>query len=65
MTDEQHRELARVLNNCKSKVIISGYPSALYDELYSKWRKKQFDVAENVSRAKCKRRSTECLWMNF
>jgi DNA adenine methylase len=33
MTVAQHRELAAVLNNCKSRVVLSRYPSELYDSL--------------------------------
>lgn len=38
MRDEDaHRELAGALNACRSSVILSGYPSPLYDELYDGW----------------------------
>ena len=65
MTDEQHRELAKLLNSCKSKVIISGYPSKLYDELYRGWRIKKFTTAKHGAGGKRKPRATEVLWMNF
>jgi len=38
MTDEQHRDLARLLKDCEGMVVLSGYPCALYDdELYAGW----------------------------
>lgn len=65
MTDEDHRELAAVLSQCKAKVVLSGYPSRLYGELYSDWRRAEFEIANHASGAKQKTRETECLWMNF
>ena len=37
MTDDQHKNLAEVLHSVKGKVVISGYPSKLYEQLYSGW----------------------------
>src|SRR4051794_34411839 len=31
MTEKEHRELAAVLKKCKGKVVLSGYPSDLYE----------------------------------
>jgi DNA adenine methylase len=59
MTDEQHRELATTLKSLKGMVIISGYPSPLYDELYAGWHCEQ---RESLADGAAKR--TECLWMN-
>lgn len=36
-TEDEHRELAEVLRGVSGHVVISGYPSELYDELYSGW----------------------------
>jgi len=41
MDDNAHRELAGVLRNAQGMVIVSGYPSPLYDELYDGWVKVQ------------------------
>jgi DNA adenine methylase len=49
MTDDEHRELARVLRRCRAKVVISGYPSPLYDELYRGWRRVVFDIANHAA----------------
>lgn len=35
MTDPQHEDLARRLHRCKGPVIVSGYPSGLYEDLYT------------------------------
>jgi len=65
MTDEDHRNLAAILTTCKSMVVISGYPSKLYDELYSTWNRVEFNIANHASGSKKKNRKKECLWMNF
>jgi DNA adenine methylase len=36
-TDDQHKELSRVLKGLRGAVLLSGYPSGLYDELYRGW----------------------------
>ena len=65
MTDNEHRELANVLMRCKARVVLSGYPSTLYDELYADWRRVEFDIANHAAGGKTKGRETECLWMNY
>jgi DNA adenine methylase len=65
MTDGDHRKLASVLKGCKSKVVLSGYPSALYNELYAGWRVETFDIANHAAGGREKGRETECLWLNF
>lgn len=39
MSDEDHRELAAVLNECEAKVAVSGYQCDLYEELYGDWHR--------------------------
>lgn len=63
MSKRDHRELARTLGKCRSKVVLSGYPSALYEELYSSWRRVQFDIANHAAGGKTKTRKTEVLWI--
>lgn len=46
MTDDEHRDLAAVIKQLKGKVIISGYPSELYNELYADFRR-----VEKISQA--------------
>lgn len=65
MTEEQHVELAGVLNSVKGKVILSGYPSSLYDTLYSGWRQVQKSVKNNSGQGKKKQDRTEVLWFNW
>ena len=68
MDEESHRRLAAVLNDTPANVILSGYPSDLYGDLYRDWRR--IDVAvtahsSNSARAGTREARTECLWTNF
>ena len=59
MDDEAHRVLAEVLRGLKGMVMLSGYPSPLYDELYGDWTRLQVPhLAQGAVRR------TEVLWMN-
>lgn len=61
MTDDQHRELAAVLHNCDGMVLLSGYRSDLYDELYRDWHHVTRDVRTNGNTVGM---ATEHLWLN-
>ena len=65
MTEQDHRELAATLQACSGRVVLSGYPSSLYQELYGGWRTVQFDIANHAAGGKSKERKTEMLWMNW
>jgi DNA adenine methylase len=60
MTDDQHRDLAELLNRVQGYVVLSGYASKLYDvELYPGWRRVERPVmADNQKSA------TEVLWLS-
>jgi DNA adenine methylase len=64
MTDEEHNELAKVLNNVKGKVAISNYQCDLMDILYpsSSWHK-YFAEYKTIHSTKDKRQ--EVLWTNY
>lgn len=74
--EEQHRELAAALNQVRGKVLLSGYRSELYDELYpvSRWRR--IDDRQRMTHAGAcwmsdeHRKSgaalrRECCWCNY
>jgi DNA adenine methylase len=65
MTDDDHVDLADALRGCRSKVVLSGYPSELYRKLYRDWRCVTRDIANHAAGGGQKRRETEGLWMNF
>lgn len=60
MNEEDHRKLAALLKTCKGMVIVSGYPSDLYDQdLYAEWFK-----VERRALADGARKRVEKLWLN-
>lgn len=62
MTEEEHRALAETLRTVRGRVILSGYRTALYDELYRGWRREDADERLCHSVRKPRR---ESLWLNF
>ena len=62
MTYEQHEELLQFLNRLQGYVILSGYPSELYDRHLQGWYVQSFNVQTDNQRHRTKR--TDCLWLN-
>lgn len=64
-TPAEHTELAGALHDCKASVVLSGYPSPLYDALYAEWHRVEFAAftgQANLSGDQGRR--TEVLWSN-
>ena len=62
MTDEQHVKFADTVKGLKGMVIVSGYRSGLYDELFNDWEcSYKMAVAQSNGGGHNK---VECLWMN-
>lgn len=59
MTDQQHATLADGLRKLEGMVVLSGYPSDLYNELYGDWQR-----VDRVAHADGARARVECLWLN-
>lgn len=60
MTESQHRELLRLAINSQAKIVISGYPSKLYDTILQGWYR---DCTSSQTTAGEK--ATEIIWMNY
>lgn len=60
MTDADHAELLNVLKAHRGPVLISGYPSELYNRELRDWNRETRTVLDQLSR-----RRQEVLWMNF
>jgi DNA adenine methylase len=58
MTDQQHCELAELLQTIQGQAIVSGYDCPLYQELYSGWTRFEREVPTSTRQKK-----TECLWV--
>lgn len=65
MDTQDHIRLAHVLNQFSGKVIISGYPSPLYNRLYKGWNCEKRKVANHASQQKSKEKKVEVVWKNF
>lgn len=60
MTDDDHRSMAEVLRSLRGMVVLSGYPSDLYDrELFPDWHREQ-----RLALADGAKERTEVIWMN-
>jgi DNA adenine methylase len=68
LSSDEHRELAFHLHGCKATVVLSGYRSPLYDELYPGWHRKELKawtgngIRNGAARSDGDR--TEVLWSN-
>lgn len=59
MVDADHEALAETLHKLRGHVVLSGYRSALYDEIYSGWRR--IDKKAHADGALDR---VECLWLS-
>ncbi len=62
MTDQDHVELAAVLNRIRGRAVLSGYRTELYDDLYGDWTR--VDAEERTCHSVRKPRR-ESVWRNF
>lgn len=60
--DTEHRALAEVLHECAATVVLSGYPSPLYEALYGSWHR--HELAAFTGQAGTNGRRVEVLWSN-
>lgn len=60
MDEKAHTKLATVLNKVKGKVVLSGYESTLYVDIYKNWNKSTFSALADGALKR-----TEVLWTNF
>lgn len=65
-TDADHERLAEVLRTTPAAVVLSGYPSDLYDRLYAGWWRHEIPVRVHASNAVTAERGerVEVLWSN-
>lgn len=60
MTDADHRRLLRWAVACPARVLLSGYPSAMYAEALAGWTCDTYRVFTRAHTWK-----KECLWFNY
>lgn len=61
-TEAEHRELAAALEACRATVVLSGYDSPLYLELYADWDR--YERSTMTGNATSDKGRTEVLWSN-
>lgn len=64
--EADHRRLAQALHTTPATVLLSGYPSPLYDDLYQGWWRIETPVVTHSSNATRSSRNTrtEVIWAN-
>lgn len=60
--EADHRDLASALEDCNAAVVLSGYHSPLYDDLYASWYR--FEIATASTQGGRRAARTEVLWSN-
>jgi site-specific DNA-adenine methylase len=60
LTDSDHRRLLTMIKALPCSVMISGYPSALYDRELADWNREEFEVQTRGHTW-----ATEVLWFNY
>lgn len=65
MEERQHAELLQIICRCVGRVMLSGYPSEMYDHRLRDWRRHEFALPNQAAGGKEKRRMTEVVWCNF
>jgi DNA adenine methylase len=61
MDEASHRALAQDLQAAASSVVVSGYPSELYEDLYRGWER--FEVKAQCDNQYSKVERSEVLWV--
>lgn len=61
-TPQEHQDLAAALTDCRATVVLSGYHSPLYDDLYDGWH--VYEQATLTGNGKGDKARVEVLWAN-
>ncbi|HEV8178144.1 MAG TPA: DNA adenine methylase, partial [Gemmatimonadales bacterium] len=68
LSEESHRELAEAVHDCRAAVVLSGYPSDLYEDLYGDWHRSEYAAwtgnGIRNGRTRTDGERTEVLWSN-
>ena len=68
MGETDHEDFARCCNDAKGHVMVSGYPSPEYDEMFKGWDSREWKVISTLTAEHSDGRgieATEKLWANF
>lgn len=66
MTYDEHEQLLKLIVQCSGKILISGYPSWLYEHYLTRngWRRIEKQIVNHSSQQKHKPIKKEILWIN-
>jgi DNA adenine methylase len=64
LSSVQHLELGAALLRCRASVVLSGYPSPLYDEMFEGWDRVEFTTGTGQSARGEWSTRTEVVWSN-
>lgn len=67
-TVDEHERLLTICRGLPSSIVVSGYPSSLYESLLHDWRRIEINVARSSGHGRGNGespRATEVLWCNF
>ena len=64
MSVEEHQRLLEAISRLQGMVVLSGYPSPLYDRLLAGWDRHEWDRPNDSGQGKTKERRVEHLWLN-
>lgn len=65
--ESEHRRIAKALHTCSGAVLLCGYPSPLYEELFGDWWRASVEISRPSTNQRGKTgvdRGTEVLWSN-
>lgn len=62
LDDADHKELAAALRECRAKVMVSGYDSPLYEELFEGWTTHRFSTTSGNGVGQYR---VEVAWCNY
>ncbi|MCF7975537.1 MAG: DNA adenine methylase [Phycisphaerae bacterium] len=65
MDNSAHAELLATIQQCRGRIILSGYPNELYNQTLRNWNQHARKIDNKVSCGRSKRIMTELLWSNF
>jgi DNA adenine methylase len=63
MNEAEHVALLKVLGRCRGQVVLSGYPSPLYDASLGRWERIIIDMPNHAGQGRVKARRQEVLWV--
>ncbi|MFC7330799.1 DNA adenine methylase [Marinactinospora rubrisoli] len=60
--ESDHRDLAAALHSCRAAIVLSGYASPLYEDLYGGWRR--YEISSRTHQGTGPAERIEVLWAN-